>query len=206
MFDRPEPVRVANRILIAEDAFGFVDPDVSEALQPAVRRVLDHFDASARIRICEDRLEDWFSIFRVIQASEIWANHGAWIERHTPKFGRGVRERMDWASQVTADQVEPARARRAEIRSWLDQRLGEDDVLCLPTSPRIAPLKSAPLDEVEVRFRHQAMCLSCVSGLGGLPQISLPLAELDGMPIGLSLIARRGGDETLLALAKAILG
>jgi amidase len=45
------------------------------------------------------------------------------------------------------------------------------------------------------------MCLLCIAGLGGLPQISLPLATLDGCPLGLSLIARRGADEMLLAIA-----
>lgn len=112
---------------------------------------------------------------------------------------------MDWASKVTRDEVVSARERHGEIRSMLNDVLGESDVLCVPTSPRIAPLKGTPVDDIEVRFRHQAMCLLCISGLGGLPQMSLPLAELDGMPLGLSLIARHGHDEMLLALAQTIM-
>ena len=112
---------------------------------------------------------------------------------------------MDWARTVTPDAVVSARGRHGEIRRRLNERLGDNDVLCVPTSPRIAPLKGTPTDDVEVRFRHQAMCILCVSGLGGLPQVSLPLAELDGMPLGLSLIARHGNDEMLLDLAEAIL-
>jgi amidase len=34
-----------------------------------------------------------------------------------------------------------------------------------------------------------------------LPQVSLPLAEADGCPLGLSVIAARGADARLLALA-----
>jgi amidase len=34
-----------------------------------------------------------------------------------------------------------------------------------------------------------------------LPQVSLPFASLNGCPLGLSLIAARGNDEMLLALA-----
>jgi amidase len=205
LFDEPRPARNAARILIAEDALGFVDPSVSEALQPAVERLADHVESCERIRICDDRLEDWFAVFRVIQASEIWANHGLWIEENDPTLGPGVRERMDWARKVTPDEVVSARGRHEEIRRRLNERLGDNDVLCVPTSPRIAPLKGTPTDDVEVRFRHQAMCILCVSGLGGLPQVSLPLAELDGMPLGLSLIARHGNDEMLLDLAEAIL-
>ncbi len=78
-------------------------------------------------------------------------------------------------------------------------------MLCLPTSPRVAPLKNAPTDDIEVRFRHQAMCLLCISGLGGLPQISLPLVALDGLPLGLSIVAQRGADTMLLALAERLM-
>ena len=205
LFDESRPARNANRLLIAEDAFGFADTGGAEALQPALTRVTGHFERSERVRICDERLEDWFAVFRTIQASEIWANHGAWIEKHNPALGPGIRERMDWASRVARDEVVSAREHHGEIRSMLNDVLGESDVLCVPTSPRIAPLKGTPVDEIEVRFRHQAMCLLCISGLGGLPQISLPLAEFDGMPLGLSLIARHGNDEMLLALAQTIM-
>jgi amidase len=56
-----------------------------------------------------------------------------------------------------------------------------------------------------VVYRHQAMCLLCPAGLGGLPQINLPLAMLDGCPLGLSLVGRRGADEALLELACRIM-
>jgi amidase len=42
--------------------------------------------------------------------------------------------------------------------------------------------------------------------LARLPQVSLPLAELDGCPLGLSLIAARGNDTLLLALARRLMG
>jgi amidase len=34
--------------------------------------------------------------------------------------------------------------------------------------------------------------------------VSLPLATVNGCPVGFSLIARRGGDEMLLALTRTI--
>ncbi len=80
------------------------------------------------------------------------------------------------------------------------------DILCLPTSPRAAPLKNTPVDDIEIRYRHQAMHLLCIAGLGGLAQISLPLAEIDGLPLGLSLVGPRGSDMQLLALARELIG
>ena len=195
--ENPDPPR---RLVIADDAFNLVDEKVQDALQPAVERAAEQVGATRHVQVSPTSLPDWFGNFRIIQASEIWANHGEWITAAEPTFGRGVRERMDWASRVEPDQVRRARERHAEIRARLDDLLAEDEVLCLPSSPRAAPRKNTPTDDLEVRFRHQAMCLLCISGLGGLPQVSLPLATLDGLPLGLSLVARRGADEMLLAL------
>ena len=83
--------------------------------------------------------------------------------------------------------------------------LGSDGVICLPTSPRGAPLRGTPADQVEVEYRNQAMRLLCVAGLCGLPQISLPLAAIDGLPLGLSLIGTRNSDKALIALARRVL-
>jgi amidase len=44
----------------------------------------------------------------------------------------------------------------------------------------------------------------CIAGLAGLPQVSMPLATLDGCPLGLSLIGSRGADRALVALALEI--
>ena len=192
-------------LVVADDAFELVDAKVRDALRPAVERAAERVGANRRTRVSPTSLPDWFETFRTIQASEIWANHGDWIASAKPSFGRGVRERMDWASQVEPDQVRRARQRHAEIRTRLDELLAEDEVLCLPSSPRAAPLKNTPTDDLEVRFRHQAMCLLCISGLGGLPQVSLPLATLDGLPLGLSLVARRGHDAMLLSLASQLM-
>lgn len=205
LFDAPRPASRPERFFVAKDAFAHVDGAIEKALQPAIQRIGRHFDPVDQIEICPDGLEQWFGVFRTIQASEVWANHGPWIERHGPTFGPGVDERMEWASKVTRQEVMRARDGHAEILERIDGLLGEVDVLCMPTSPRTAPMKNQDVDTIEVTYRHQAMGLLCVSGLGGLPQVSLPLTEFEGMPLGLSLIARRGNDEMLLDLAKSIM-
>jgi amidase len=86
----------------------------------------------------------------------------------------------------------------------MDELIGPHDVLCLPTSPRAAPRLGTPVDKIEVEYRNQAMCLLCISGLAGLPQVSLPMAHINGLPVGLSIIGRRGADTMLLSIASAI--
>ena len=196
------PVR---RLRIARDAFDLVDPAVAAALGDAVDTLAKAVGTTSEITVSPVGLPVWFETFRVLQAAEIWSNHGAWIEATRPAFGRGVRDRLDWASRVTPDRVTAAKAEHAAIRSRLSDLLEPGDVLCLPTSPRVAPQKNTPTDDLEIRFRHQAMCLLCIAGLGGLPQISLPLGSLDGLPLGLSLVGPRDSDIALLDLTQRVM-
>ena len=57
-------------------------------------------------------------------------------------------------------------------------------------------------DRLDVRSRNTA--LTCIAGTIGAPQISLPLGEVDGLPVGLSIIGDRGSDEALIKFAADI--
>jgi amidase len=46
--------------------------------------------------------------------------------------------------------------------------------------------------------------LTCLAGTTGSPQLNLRLAEVDGLPVGLSLLGARGTDELLIAFAGEI--
>lgn len=195
------------RALLATDAFAQAEPDVAIALQHAADRVSEHINGSQRcesVVVSSEGLEHWFETFKTLQAASIWANHGDWIRTTRPHFGPGVRERLDWAATVSEADVARAKTHHDAICQQLDARLDDGDVLLLPSSPRVAPLIDTPVDDIEVRYRNQAMRLLCIAGLGGLPQISLPLAQLHGFPLGLSIVGRHGADLSLLALAVAL--
>ena len=201
--DDSEPA-APRRLLRAVDAFDMVDEAVTGALNRAVERVASLVDTVEDVTVAPSGLEDWFETFRVLQAASIWANHGAWIREIRPDFGPGVKERFEWAETLGAGDVDSARKRYEAVQARIVQVMGEGDILCLPTSPRVAPLKNTPVDDIEVRYRHQAMYLLCIAGLGGLPQISLPMARLEGLPLGLSLNGPRGADMQLLRLARQL--
>jgi amidase len=197
----PPPPR---RLLRAADAFALVDDAVAEALAPAIERVTEHLGPAEEVTVAPEGLGAWFETFRTLQAASIWSNHGEWIAATRPAVGPGVKERFEWAAQLDPTDVAAAKKRHETIRTRIAKVLGAGDILCLPTSPRAAPLKNTPVDDIEVRYRHQAMHLLCIAGLGGLAQISLPLAEVDGLPLGLSLVGPRGSDIQLLGLARKL--
>lgn len=197
-----EPARPFKHLLLCSDAFARVTPDIRDALAPAVKRLADLIGVMpVPATLAVEGLDSWRETFRIIQASEIWASLGDWITEHKPVLGPGVRERFAAAAQVSAADAQQARADRAVIRARMDALLEPGTLLCLPTSPRVAPQKGLASDAVEVEYRNQALNLLCIAGLSGLPQISLPMAELGGLPLGLSIVAARGGDVDLLAVA-----
>jgi amidase len=191
-------------VLIVEDGFAIADPPVRTALGPLVDAVTAALAPPRTVSLSGDGLTDWAAAFRIIQGREAWQSHGAWITTAKPHLGPGVAERFAWSAGITDEEVAQANTLRARVAGDLSRLLGNGDVLCLPTVPRIALLRNSPPELLET-FRRRAHGLLCIAGLGGLPQVTLPLGEVDGCPIGLSLIARRGGDETLLAAARRVM-
>src|SRR5262249_21711368 len=186
---------------VASDAFALVEGRVVEAVRPQVARLEQLIGRGEGVELSPAGLVHWFETFRTIQAAEMWANVGRWVNEERRKLGPVVKERIAWAATVTGQMLAQANERRAEVRLRMERLLRPDDVLCLPTSPRVAPLCGTSICKIEIEYRHQAMCLLCIAGLAGLPQLSLPIAQLGGLPLGLSIIGRRGADEMLLGLA-----
>lgn len=197
------PSQRPGRLLLAADAFALAGDAVTQALQPAVGRVSAMFGAAEPVTVSAEGLPQWFQVFRLLQGAEIWAQHGAWVTRVKPDLGPGVKERIQWTSALDAKEVAAALNKREELSQRMSALLSGGAVLVLPTVPGIAPLRNTPPAELD-DFRGRAMGLLCIAGLARLPQVTLPLGSLDGCPIGLSLVAQRGADEMLLALAREL--
>ena len=188
------------QLLVARDAFAYAPSEVGKALAPALQRVASLFDKIQSVDVSREGLSAWYDVFRVIQYDEIWKAHGEWIGREKPTFGNQMVTRFEAVKANDASRVAPMQAERARIREGLHEMLANNSVLLLPTISGVAPLRNTPPNDI-VKFRERALGLLCIAGLGGLPQLNLPYGTLDGLPIGLSLIAAPGNDEMLLEIA-----
>ncbi|KAG1668983.1 hypothetical protein FOA52_000576 [Chlamydomonas sp. UWO 241] len=203
------PLRLS-RWLVASDAFDLAVPGTADAIYGALsphmkagRRVAAALGTPTEVSLgggALGTLPEWFDAFRVYQAWEVWRAHGEWVESARPEFGPGIRERFAMAKGVTQEMRDAAAATRAAVTSHVTSLLGSDGFLALPTSPGPAPLCNTPPAELD-GWRSAMISLTCVAGLTGLPQITLPVATVGGLPIGLSLIGPPGSDEALLDLA-----
>ncbi|MFG1349794.1 amidase [Xanthobacter autotrophicus] len=198
------PAAPVTRLLVPREAFALLSVEATAALAPALRLAQETVAPCEEIALAPDGLDAWSATFRTLQAAEIWASVGPWIDAVRPAFGPGVKERFDAARAVAPSAIEAAAAHRAAIRARLRDLLQPGTALVMPTVPRAAPLRGMATAEVEVVTRHLAMNLLCIAGLGGLPQVSLPLARLDGVPFGISLVGAAGSDIALLGAAMAM--
>jgi amidase len=192
------PAPIAS-LVVLDDAFVQADAAVAALLQAALGDMANELPKASRERIAPDGLDPWRESFRIMQAGEVWRSYGEFVERHRPRLGPGIRERMEFAAKVSEREVEAARAEHARARARIRAMTPPGTVLALPTAPCVAPLLDTPADALE-SFRVRVMRLTCIAGHGGLPQVSLPIGTIGGCPIGLSFIGWAGGDEALLAL------
>jgi amidase len=201
--DAPAPPPA--RLLIAQDAMEVAGETVAQALRAALDKVAALVGTPEPMAVGDEPLTRWMDYFRFLQGAEAWTAHGAWITREKPALGRGVKERFAWAPTVAPEDIASANTRREEIARRMADMLGERTVLALPSAPGIALRRNSPSNVLD-DLRARALPILCIAGLARLPQISLPLTQLDGCPLGLSLIAARGNDTLLLELAGKLMG
>jgi amidase len=189
-----------DRVIVLEDAFAEADEAVADLLRSGLELMSSDLPVMEHARIAPEGFDPWREAFRFVQAFEVWQTFGDFVRQHKPEAGPGIRERLEAAAQVTADEAKAARAVLAKAREHVLRVAVPGTVLALPTAPCIAPRIDGSAEEMD-KFRTRVMRLTCTAGLAGLPQVSIPLGTVDGCPVGLSFIGWTGGDEALLDLA-----
>lgn len=143
--------------------------------------------------------------FRTLQGYDIWQEHGEWVTEYSPKFAHDVFNRFAWCAEITASQYQQAVTQRRLIQAHVSTLLASCDVLVIPTTPGRAPMISTSADSLN-EYRNTLISFTAIAGLTGLPQLHLPLFQIDGAPCGLSLIGHKNQDLQLLHIAKSLLG
>ena len=200
-------LKSANRprhVIVAIDAFAIADPTTAAALLPAAERIAALAGSGEKRALSQQvPLADWFAHQRAIQGREAWATFGDWIDAHNPRFAFEISDNFIRGMQIDDATVAAAREFQRARRAELMEVLKPDVIVCLPT----APFPASPL-----RQRRSAMwarrtaisTLTTIAGTLGAPQLNLPLARVDGLPVGLSILSRPGADEMLLAFAREV--
>lgn len=197
------PVFNVSKLIIARDLFNTADPVLAAKYDTFIRRLSRLNIEIAETDLGKPDFATWIETLRNIQWWELNQAHGEWISSHLDTFGVEIRGRLEKISSVTRSEMEEKRAVREQLIHQMESALPPGAMMVFPTAPGIAPLKGRPIEEARAG-RLNTMRHTCVAALAGLPQVSLPLLEKDGCPIGISLMGARGQDGQLLAAAQIL--
>jgi amidase len=203
------------RVHLITEAFALCEPEARSALAApldALRRVFGDRVRETSLHEFDGELfgsgaEVWYSsVYRILPWAEIWSSLGTWIGQARPDFGPVTAGNFELARTVSRIEIGPATKRREAYCRRVNAFLEAGDLLCIPTTPAPAPLKGSigSRSQDAATYYPAALSLTSLAGVGRLPQISLPLAECSGAPLGLSLLAGYGQDANLLAAAHEI--
>ena len=193
----------------ANPCFGIATPLFANTAHSSVcnKWLTELADNNRCVALTEEQL-DLFKLqtaatFRILQGSEIWQQHGEWIETVQPDIAKDIMLRLAWCKTITTQDVTLAKAQQKVVIDHINALFNDFDVLVIPTTPGVAPRCDA--DETTLaNDRNALLALTAIAGLAGLPQLHLPLFTLHNAPCGLSLVGKKGNDLALLALAKTL--
>lgn len=203
VFKTSIPDSAPSRIVIAQDAFEEADPEVSAVLLPLAEKVAALAGSSTTLGLSPNGLTEWATQQNVLQSKEAWDSVKDWIDEVNPRFSFWVSQRYNLAISLTDAQLREAAILRDSVRARMDEVFADGGFVCLPTAVVAAPLRGLPTSgKVEVQGRLSR--LTCIGGTTGRPQLSLPLGEVNGIPVGLSIMGDHGSDEELIGFARIV--
>ncbi len=218
LFATPAPEAGPPRAIhLIREAFALAEPEVQAAHQKSIEGLRKQFGAAVKETALNEivgpssalNFDALLETYCYMQWSEIENSLGGWIADSKPTFGPVTTKNFELVQNFDRRLLPGVIARRETFYRALRKFLGPRDLLCIPTSPSPAPIKgSLGLDQRTGNYYRNALSLTSVAGLGRLPQVSMPLAEVavDGgtAPIGLSLLGSFGEDLFLLETVKSI--
>jgi len=197
------PQVLPTRLVVATDTFGFADANVAAALRPLVMKLAALIGHSREDIMAPQGLSVWARAQRSLQPVEAYNTFKPWLDARNPRFAFSVAKALVAGSMIPESDRAWGNLMRQEARGRMAHLLPEGAILCLPTTPFPAPLVGQPLSVLDP-LRDRITCLCAQGGLAGHPQVSLPGATVDGLPVGLSIIGPRGSDASLVAVARAL--
>lgn len=139
----------------------------------------------------DDKVEDLISMYKETRAEGFGAEVKRRIMLGTYTLSAGFRDAYyDKAQRV-----------RTLIKQDFDEAFKKVDVIISPTTPTVAfKIGEKVADPLSM---YKADLLTTPASLAGIPAISVPCGEVDGLPVGLQIMGKQFDEPTILKVADA---
>lgn len=179
-------------------AIGLLETDADDGIAAAVRTAVEASGLPVEPVVLNGMRAAFEAGLSVINF-ETWAACAALVE--TGLVGEDVAIRLRNAARTTVEDVSRAEAVRAAFTAEVDALLSRVAIIALPTMAGPPPLVA---DAGDTSRLVRMTTLVRPFNLSGHPAIAIPLAPVDGAPASLQLVAAKGADELLCAVAAHI--
>lgn len=188
------------RIGVPEAAFEGADTEVEQLVRNAVEGITQ---AGCKVepvkRPSAEDLERANSAGLIVSRCEAAAFHRS-LGLDRSIYWQEVAEQLDQADGILAVDYLDAQRMRADLAGELMRCFDDVDVLAMPTSPIVAPLRDDFAAYLTILSRN-AIPWSLV----GFPAISVPCGLTSvGLPVGIQLVAPPGAEHRLVATGSAV--
>ncbi len=193
----------ARRVLKPSAVWALASDDFQVALTDVLNKAVKLIGSSAEeisFTQADETLEQWRLAYVAHGAAEAWELHGDWITTHNPSFSAPITGRWDAAKKLTAEEATNAKRNTARIKQQVQALIGTDAIVIMPSAAGLAPVVNATGSEVDA-MRTRTMHLTCIGGISGVCQVSIPYKNAQGLPVGVSLMGPAGCDLALIEMA-----
>lgn len=182
-----------------------VDPEVRSRTEAASAALIDAIGGVAVDLTDRVEFPDAGPTFRALSMLDVWDQVRELPPERMALLAPSVRQYSDHVAEATFDEYLDAQRTRAQLTRTVADVFASVDLLITPVTPVPAFGAEGPMprriDGVDVDH-WGSLRLTYPFNLTGHPAISVPLAGIDGVPIGLQIVARRFHDPLVLAAAR----
>jgi N-methylhydantoinase A len=165
-------------------------------------------EAGATVSWAHPDLPEAEDTFRTLRAWHFQARYGPVLAEHPDLVKPSLADNIRAGESLTGADVARAYRQRTTLSGRMTEFFGEYDVLVLPVS-QVPPFPADEEYPKTINGREQATYLDWMRSayfitVTGCPAISVPAGfTLDGLPVGIQLIAAHNSERRLLEVAQA---
>jgi Asp-tRNA(Asn)/Glu-tRNA(Gln) amidotransferase A subunit family amidase len=171
-----------------------IEPPTAAALDRA-QRVLEGAGLSVTAVDLPDHFSRLINCYETIIFRDLAQRHGADRDQHGDKLSDRFKEIIEIGRATTAAAYDAAVADATSYRHHIVELLDGETVILAPATDGLAPRMSDRTGEQK---------LQSLWTVTGVPSLATPCGKVDGLPVGVQLVAAPGREDLALAAAQLI--
>jgi Asp-tRNA(Asn)/Glu-tRNA(Gln) amidotransferase A subunit family amidase len=206
-YDRRDPASLATsrpRLLptATEDwplapLFAFVKTHAWQAADAATHEafgeLVEHLGGQAKEISIDNTTERGVAAAKTVQSVELAAHYGPLLDRAPDMISKGLTQRIEEGRRIRGVDYVAALNAREQLYEAVDELFMNHGTILTPAAPGPAPRGFATTGDPVFNAFWTYL---------GVPAVTLPLLEAEGLPMGVQLVGPRGDDGRLLRNAR----